>query len=93
MKKWRFPVFKFRLNSRRRILRRGPRLSVLGDALKAELPEAGLKQVNLDTDQVVATFTRPLDPALYQWCKSGPNRWLEVTRESGDGPWLGVCPE
>ncbi|CUH46096.1 hypothetical protein RUA4292_00260 [Ruegeria atlantica] len=68
-------------------------LSVLGDALKAVLPEAGLKQVNLDTDQVVATFTQPLDLALYQWCKSGPNRWLEVTRESGDGPWLGVCPE
>ncbi|RBW58930.1 hypothetical protein [Ruegeria sp. A3M17] len=68
-------------------------LSALGDALKAVLPEVGLKQVNLDTDQVVATFTRPLDPALYQWCKSGPNRWLEVTRESRDGPWLGVCPE
>lgn len=68
-------------------------LTNLRGALKNVLPETGLKQVRLDTNQVVATFIRPLDQVLRQWCKSGSDRWLEVTRESRDGPWLGVCPE
>lgn len=60
----------------------------LSDAIEAIMPQTSLDWVALKTGNVV----RPLDPALLAWCANGTGRWLAVTRDGRDAPWLGLRP-
>lgn len=67
-------------------------LADLGDVLKRCLPITHLERIDLKTGQSVSELHRPLDPRLRDWCWKGPDRWISLTRDGPNGPWLGVRP-
>lgn len=68
------------------------RLTELSENLAPVLPNTDLERVDLKSGQVVSTLTSPLDPVITEWCKSNSDRWLSVTKDRRDGPWIGVRP-
>jgi len=68
------------------------KLASLGEAISQLIPPTNLERIELKTGNRIDYIDRPIDPVVVDWCKSGENRWLALTREGRNGPWIGVRP-
>ena len=65
-------------------------LASLGEAIERLLPVILVERINLVTDDIIDRIEYRIDPAIVEWCNSGAERWIAITREGRDSPWIGV---
>jgi len=71
---------------------RRQRLTDVSEELLTRLPDTSLERVDLVSGQVVGRARSRLDPMLADWCGKSRDRWLWVSRDMKDGPWIGTRP-
>ncbi len=67
-------------------------LAALGEAIEKLLPATQMECINLVSGDVIDRVEHPVDPAIVEWCSYGNNRWVAVTREKPNSPWVGIRP-
>lgn len=55
--------------------------------------ETQLEKIDLVGGERLGEWTKPIDQALATWCQNGPNRFLAVSKDDREGPWLGIRPK
>lgn len=67
-------------------------LAELGEAISRLIPPTNLERIDLKTGSPIDYVDRPIDPVIVDWCNSAENRWISITRNDRDGPWIGERP-
>lgn len=67
-------------------------LEKLGNRLAAFRQSFLLQKVDVATGEILGEFRQDLDPDQHEWCRQGPNRWLDVVPERSNNRWVGIRP-